>query len=372
MLTWVEIKQSAIRHNLSTFRRLIGKGVLLMPVIKSNAYGHGFLEVAGICNSDKNVDRICVVSGDEAEKLLNTKIVQKKIMVLSYYDLDNFHQLELLVKHGVVLPLYRLDQISKLEKIGKRLKKNITIHLKVDTGTSRVGFLKNKIPKVSAMLQNKTHLQVEGVWSHFASSEDDPTFTKIQYQNFLDILDLLRYGGIEPKLLHMACTSASLGFSFDKLSAMRLGLGLYGLYPSTKGKNSTKLKPALSWKTRIIQLKTVPAGAKIGYGGTYVAKKPTTIAILPVGYWDGYDRSFSNQSVVIIRGQKCSVRGRICMNLCMVEIPASINAKIGDMVTLLGTEKKAAITADNLADIAGTINYEVVTRINPLIPRIVV
>jgi alanine racemase len=165
----------------------------------------------------------------------------------------------------------------------------------------------------------------------------------------------------------MACTAASLNFKFSSLNAARLGLGLYGLYPDKKFVKRIKFKPAMVWKTKIIQVKNVPAGTKIGYGGTFTTKKAAQIATLPIGYWDGYPRAYSNEAEVLAGDRLCPVRGRVCMNLTMIEIPSKIKVKIGDIVTLLGSKKN---TAEQLAKWSDTINYEVITRINPLIQRL--
>jgi alanine racemase len=210
------------------------------------------------------------------------------------------------------------------------------------------------------------------VWSHFASSETDPVYTKKQYQIFKMVVALLKQQGIDPPLKHMSCTAAAINFSLNNFNAIRLGLGLYGLYSSPESREKIKLLPALSWKTKIIQVKTLPANTRVGYGGTFKTWKPTKIAILPVGYWDGYDRRFSNNAFVLVRGKKCSVRGRICMNLIMVDVSEVLNVKVGDEVILIGKDKTEVISVDDLAKWAKTINYEIVDRINPLLPRIVI
>ena len=169
----------------------------------------------------------------------------------------------------------------------------------------------------------------------------------------------------------MACSNSSIVYHNSLFNGIRLGLSLYGLYPSLKAKNKIKLKPALSWYTKIIQLRDLPKNTKIGYGGTYTTKRKTKLAIIPVGYWDGYDRLFSNQAQVIIHNKKCPIRGRICMNLSMVDVTNIKGVKTGDKVVLIGKSKNQEITADDLARWAQTINYEIVTRINPLLPRIV-
>lgn len=380
MFTWVEVDSRAIRHNLRQFRQLLGKNTLLMPVVKANAYGHGFLEIAKILDKNKDADRICVVNSEEAVKLVEAKI-KKPIQILSFFDFNNRILLKLArldepssarqAKKQVIFPFYTLEQAKILNTIGERVRKKIKIHLKIDTGASRVGILPNDLNTFIVQLKKYKNLEIEGVFSHFASSETDRGQTIKQYKIFQNALRVLRKSGINPPIRHMSCTSASALFAFKDLNAARLGLGLYGLYPAEKMKKILKLKPALSWLTKIIQIKTVLKGTKIGYGGSYNAKKDTKLAILPVGYWDGFDRKLSNNGYVLIKSKLCPIRGRICMNLSMVDVSAIKNVKAGDTVTLIGTNGNKTISADDLARQIGTINYEVVDRINPLIQRII-
>lgn len=368
MFSWVEVSESAIRFNLRQFRKIVGKKNLLMPVIKSNAYGHGFDLVAKICDGDKNVDRICVVNSDEALRLIELKI-KKPVLILSFYSEDK-NELNKLISGGVTFPVYRFDQVELLNRAAKSLRKKTKVHIKIDTGTSRVGFSLSDLVKLSNLIKNAEWIEVEGAWSHFASSEDDISFTIKQHEVFKKALRTLNDYGINPPLKHMSCTAASLGFNFTDLNAGRLGLGLYGLYPDKRLSNTIKLKPALSWKAKVIQVKTLLKGAKIGYGGSFTAKRNTKIIVLPIGYWDGYIRLLSNNAKVLVKGKICPIRGRICMNLAMVEVPLGLNIKPSDVITLIGRDGKNVVSAEDVALWSQTINYEVITRINPLIPRL--
>lgn len=380
MFTWVEIDKRALNKNISEFREIIGPKRLLMPVIKANAYGHGFLAVAKICAKNALVDRLCVVNSVEAMRLVEAGI-KKPVMILSFFEEDKKILLKLArpslrlrpgaAKTQVIFPLFSLKQAKILNQIGERLNKKIIIHLKLDTGASRVGILLNELPAFAKQIKKYKFLNIEGIFSHFSSSETDREETEKQEKEFNRGVKILETLGIKPALKHMSCTAASLLFSLRDFSAIRLGLGLYGLYPSASSRAKIKLQPVLSWRTKIIQIKNIPAGAKIGYGGTFRASKEMRLAILPVGYFDGYDRKLSNNSQVLINGQKCPVVGRICMNLMMVDASRAPRARAGDIATLIGKDKMAIITADELASRSGTINYEIVSRINPLLPRLV-
>ncbi|MDD2757877.1 MAG: alanine racemase [Patescibacteria group bacterium] len=369
MFTRVEIDSKAIKFNLRQFRKLIGHKALLMPVAKANAYGHGFLEVARICDKSPQVDRICVVNDEEALSLIENRI-HKPVQILTFFDPKNAKIGLKLAKKGVIFPLFSLEQAKFLNKIGERAGKNIKVHIKVDTGASRVGLLPREVISFLEKLQKFPRLKIEGLYSHFAASEEDRVFTEHQMKNFEQLVRKIEDRGYKIPLKHFACSAASVLFAKSRLNAIRLGLSLYGLYPDDLSKRKIKLIPALAWKTKIIQVRTVPAWTKIGYGGSFTTKKPTKIAVLPVGYWDGYDRGLGNNAFVLIGGKRCPIRGRICMNICMADVSAVKNVKAGDEATLIGRQGQQQITTDELAKWAETINYEIVTRINPKIPRI--
>ncbi len=368
MITWVEVDASAIRYNLHQFKKMIGKKIFLMPVIKANAYGHGFLEVAKICNKSSDVDVICVVNDSEAIHLIDNNI-SKPIMILTFYDLLNIKNLLKLAKKNVIFPVFSLEQAKLLNKVGERAHKKISIHIKIDSGASRVGLLPAETLQFIVKLQKYSNLKISGLFSHFASSEEDRVYTNYQIKNFNKLLGDLESKNILIPMRHFACSSASVLFPQARFDGIRIGLSLYGLYPEELSRKKVKLKPALSWYTKIIQIRNLPPWTKIGYGGSYTTKKSTRIAVLPVGYWDGYDIRFSNNSEVLIGGMRCPVRGRICMNIMMVELPKNLDVRVGDRVTLIGRDKKQFISIDELARKCKTINYEIIARINPLITR---
>lgn len=367
--TWVEVDSQAINHNLAQFKKIIGSNKLLMPVVKANAYGHGIIEVAKICDQSREVDRICVVNDDEALLLVKSGI-KKPILIIGFYDCDDEHEMYSLAKAGVIFAIYRDDQIRLLNKVGERAGVKISVHLKVDCGTARIGVLPIDALAVSKKITAQKYLQLEGMWSHFASSESDEVYTKKQHEIFQKTTTKIEQAGIKIPIKHMACSASTVLFSLKQYNAARVGISTYGLHPSPNTKSKINLKPALSWHTRIIQVKTLPKGSKISYGGTYTAKAAITLAVLPVGYYDGYDRGMSNVAKVIIKGKLCPIRGRICMNLCMADITGIKGVKAGDVATLIGKDGKTRVSTEDLANWAGTINYEIVDRINPLIPRI--
>ncbi len=343
-----------------------------MPVIKANAYGHGFLEIASILAKSKAVDRLCVASLTEALTLISAKILQKQIIILSFYDLDEA-ALAIAVRNNVVFAVYSSEQADFLNTLALRLNKKVNVHVKIDTGTSRVGVLPQEALSFVKKLQKYSSLTLEGVWTHFAASESNAKFTKQQLQSFNEVQQTLQPLLPRTTLWHTSCTAATLLHPNAKKTAVRVGIGLYGLYPSSSTKRLVELRPVLSWYTRLIQVKKVAAGTPIGYDSTYRTQRPTTLGIIPVGYYDGFDRRFSNRGFVLIQGKRCRILGRICMNLSMIDLTdLPQKPKAGDRVTLIGKEKRGSITADDVAQLAGTIHYEIVDRINPQLPRIVI
>ena len=327
------------------------------------------MEVARFCDTCNLINKIAVVNLAEALELRKNKI-KKPIIVLSFFD---FEELATVSKKGLEntsLPIYDTATAIKLNNFAKKSKIKAKIHLKIDTGASRIGFLPKKLIKNIELLKKLNNLDIEGVFSHFASSEEDKKYTQRQLLIFNKTIAELKAVGINPRMIHIACTAAALVTPPNQCNATRLGIGFYGLYPSEQIKKIIKLKSVLSWHTRLIQVKEIPKNTLIGYGGAYRTYRQTKLGIIPVGYWDGLDRHLSNCGQVLFNGRKCAILGRICMNLTMIDL-TGLNAKTGDKITLIGRQGGVEITADDLAKKIGTINYEVVTRINPQIKRII-
>lgn len=371
MQTWVEINKTNLEKNLHNFRKITGNAALLIAVVKSNAYGHGIAEVSRICEESPDVDRIAVVNIDEA-LLLRLINIKKPIQILSFYEQD-VQKVSEAIKKNINFPVYTLSQIEFLNSVGERIGIKCKIHIKVDTGTSRIGFRPEELPSLVNKLKTYKKIDVEGLWSHFSSSGTNDIVTKRQHKIIESAEKFLVNAGLNIPVKHISCTAATILHPFAKKDAVRVGIGIYGLHPSSRTRKKIDLYPVLNWKTTVIQVKQLKKGDKISYDGTYTMPADGKIAILPVGYFDGYDRAWSNKSEVIINGKKCPVRGKICMNLTMVDVSKLKKCKVGDVAILIGKQDKTEITADDLAKITkDTINYEVVTNINPLIPRIVV
>ncbi len=362
MSSEVLISQSALIHNIRAYRRVIGSAKT-MAVVKSNAYGHGLILTAQTL--EPFTDWFGTASAGEALQLRKAGI-KKPILVLSFYDEDEIIPA---VQKRISLAVYDLKQVRLISQAAKKLKTQAKIHLKVDTGTSRLGIAPKDVPAFADKLLSLPKIKIEGVFSHFAASEEDVKYTERQNHLFNAVVEELEWRGIDP-IKHIACTAAGIVVPGSRHDMVRLGIGLYGLWPSetAKQKAGFELKPVLTWQTKVVQVKDLPKGANVGYGLTYQTKRPTTLAVLPIGYFDGYDRRLSNSGEVVIRGQRCKILGRVCMNLIMADATKVKGLKAGDKVELIGKE----VSADELAKKIGSINYEVVSRINGLIPRILI
>jgi len=372
--SWVEVSQRALLHNIRAHRSLIGREVKLMAVVKSNAYGHGAELVARVCQASGQVDWLGVASLTEA-RLIRQAGVSLPILVLSYFRPFNSEEMAWGIRHQVSFTVYELEQLAALEIAAQKAKRPAKVHLKLDTGMARLGLVPREAKEFLHRIQKSKYLQLAGVMSHFATAEaKNQSFLQRQ---LLAFMRFTRQVALPAAVLrHIACTAAITAASKTHQSLVRLGIGLYGLWPSAENKQVVSqlhpgfnLHPALAWKTQVVAVRYLPKGTPVGYDRTYITKKPTVMAVLPVGYWDGYDRRLSNRGLVIIRGIKCPIIGRICMNIAMVDASAIPNVKVGNEVILLGRQGRVEVSADTIAAQTKTINYEIVTRINPLLNR---
>lgn len=371
-ITWVEVNLSAIRHNIREIKRHT-KGLPLMPVVKANAYGHGLVPVARACE-DTGAEYLAVVSCEEGLALRKAKIALP-ILVLSYVGL--FLPKDLVVEaieKDIEFALFDLETAHFLSNMARRTKKKARVHIKVDTGTTRVGVYPKDFFAFYDQVKKLSGLKIAAVFTHFARAEETSSApTEKQAKLLVAIQKELTRRNERSLIFHAACSAALMTHPKSFFNMGRLGISLYGLWPSEevekKMSSKIKLKPALAWKTKVIQVKNVKKGTEIGYGGTYIAPHDIIIAVIAVGYADGYDRALSGKGKVIINGKLAPVRGRVCMNITMVEVTGIPNVHQGTKVTLIGQDGSQKISANNLADTEKTINYEVVTQINWKLPR---
>ncbi len=372
-LTWLEISKKALTDNIGQFRKLVGQGNILCPCVKANAYGHGLVEASKIF-LEAGANWLSVNSLYEAGKLRESGI-ESPIYVLGYVPLQSLGQAAAL---DLRLVVYDEETIAELGRLGKQVK----VHIKIETGNNRQGVLMKDLVDFAARVRHFGNLEIEGLCTHFANIEDttDHSYAELQLARFNEAFKRLEQAGFNVPIRHCANSAATILFPKTHFEMVRTGIANYGMWPSNEtylsylqnGKNDFVLSPALSWKAKIGQIKVVPAGEYIGYGLTYKTGHETKLAIIPVGYYDGYDRGVSNMAYVLIHGKRAPLRGRVCMNIIMVDVTDIPEAKLEDTVVLIGSDGDEEISAEQFASWAGTINYEVTTRINERIPRIVI
>ena len=376
-LSWVEIDAAALRQNLAAFAQRVGRGVRLCPVVKANAYGHGLATVARLCAPRSAF--FAVASLDEAVQLRDAHVA-KPVLNLGYVPLADLAEA---VRAGFHLTVSSLETLTALDAAARQVRRRAAVHLELETGTHRLGFTPVQLAAAAELVHRaRPRLVVAGASTHFANIEDttDHGYARRQLRAFGQGLARLGEPGVKPRLRHAACSAAAILFNETHFDLARIGISLYGHWPSretlvssrTRRHTRLALAPVLSWKTRVVQLQDVPAGASVGYGCSYRTTRAARLAVLPVGYWDGFDRGLSNLGRVLIRGREAPIRGRLCMNMCMVDVSDIPEVTLEDEVVLLGAQGEARITAEDMAAALGTIVYEVLTRINPFAPRVVV
>ncbi|MBI2567688.1 MAG: alanine racemase [Candidatus Schekmanbacteria bacterium] len=375
--SWVEISATALRHNLGEFRRIIGPRCGLMAVVKSNAYGHGLAIVAGEAAA-AGVEALGVNTVDEGLTLRRAGI-DTRIVVLGYLTPAAMAEA---VAARLEPTVYQMEAIASARTAAAAARTRARLHLKVETGTHRQGVSEAELISVSRAITADPHLELAGLSTHFANIEDttDHTYARQQLACYEALVRRLADHGIVPGIRHIACSAAAILLSETHQDMARVGIGLYGLWPSKETYLSSLLQagmrvdlvPVMALKARIAQVKDVPAGAYVGYGLTYRATHPTRLAVLPIGYYEGYDRGLSNLAHVLVHGVRAPVRGRICMNICMVDVTDVPAAAVNDEVVLLGAQGDERVRAEDLARHIGTINYEIVARIHPDLPRVLV
>ena len=374
-LSWCEINTTALTNNINQLKHRLAPQVALMPVIKANAYGHGLL-LAAQTFMNAGADWLAVNSLDEGIALRQASITAP-VCILGYVSLANLDEV---VRNNLRPIVYNQETLHTLAKVAVQLNQTVGVHLKVETGCNRQGVSEEDALKLALWIAKTPGIYLEGLCSHFANVEDttNHTYANQQSQRFDRIVTRLEGAGCPVPIRHISNSAAALLWSRKHCELVRAGIACYGLWPSKETRvsvameerPSVRLEPALTWKTRIAQVKTIGSEEYIGYGCTYQTTHPTRLAILPVGYYNGYDRKLSNVAFTIIHGKRAPIRGRVCMNMIMVDITNIPQARLEDEVILLGKMENQQVTAEMMADWAGTINYEITTRIAEHIPRI--
>lgn len=365
---YAQIDLDAICQNIQNVKQKVGADTKVMAVVKTDAYGHGAVPVARALASI-GTDAFAVATAEEALELRAAGILEP-ILILGYVFREDFSRL---LKQDITLTVFQYETAKAVSECAQVLGVCAKIHIKLDTGMGRIGFLPNaeslaEIEKIAAL----PALSIDGIFTHFAcADETDKTSCNRQKQRFLDFVSALEARGLHIPCKHMCNSAGIIEFSDDFLDMVRSGIMTYGLYPSEEvQKENFKLAPALQLKSHVSFVKTVEKGFTVSYGSTYTTEQKTVIATVPVGYGDGYPRALSNVGRVLIHGQYAPIIGRVCMDQFMVDVTEIPNVQAGNCVTLIGTDGQHRITVEEVAALAHSFNYELCCGFNKRVPRV--
>ncbi|NLT21115.1 MAG: alanine racemase [Syntrophomonadaceae bacterium] len=363
--TWAEINLAAVKHNLDQIRRVVGPA-RIMAVVKANAYGHGILEISRLCQQEK-VDFFGVATIEEA-LLLRESGITVPILVLGSVPVNS---LRLLVTNDIRATVFNESLAIELSRVAQELSRPAYVHIKVDTGMGRLGIIPgDKALQTVKAIYDLPGIVTEGIFTHFAAADmAEVDYTLQQLERFKAFLDKLEQSSVKIPIRHCANSAAIMQFPPSYMDMVRAGILLYGLYPSEEvRKEVISVIPAMTLKSRVSYIKTVPAGDTLSYGRTYCCSQNTRVATVPIGYADGYSRSLSNKVQAVIKGKLVRQIGTICMDQCLFDVTQVDDVQEGDEVILFGRPEQG-VTADDLANLSGTINYEVVCAISARVPR---
>ncbi len=367
--SWAEINLDAIEANVKTVKAFIGDEVELIAVVKANAYGHGAVPVAQVA-LEAGASRLAVARAAEGVKLRQAGI-KAPILVMNYIPLA---EVPLAVQHDLTPTLITLEQARAFSDEATKAGKTLPAHIKVDTGMGRFGLLPEEVEGFVKEVASLPGLELEGLYTHFSvadeTSQSSTLYTFKQFETFMDVAERLERAGFHFPLKHVCNSAATIRFSQMHLQAVRVGIILYGLRPSEEVEPPFPLAPALSLKSRVARVRTLPPGFPISYGRTYVTSRPTKVALVPVGYGDGYHRLASNRGCVLVRGARAPIVGRICMDQFVVDVSEVDGVAMEDEVVLIGEQGGEKIRAEEVARWVESINYEVVTSLTSRLPRV--
>ena len=365
-----EVSIEAIKHNYHEIRKLIPHSTGIMGIVKADGYGHGAAEIANILQ-EEGVDQLAVAIAKDGEELRKSGIT-KPILVLGYTPAAD---IEALITYDLTQTVFSFEMAEFISREAKKFGKSINVHIKVDTGMGRIGFLADpqSIEEIKKIAQ-LPNINMEGIFTHFSTADEvDKTYTRDQWSIFTGFLNELHEAGIEFPIVHAANSAATMGHPYTHVNMVRPGIIMYGYYPSDylHGKK-INLKPAMTLKTQVVHIKELSKEHYIGYGRKYCTTRETKIATIPIGYADGYSRRLSNKGRVLIRGQYANVIGNICMDQFMVDVSHIPDITVGDEVVVFGTQGDKTVTIEELARLTDTINYEIMCMIGKRVPRIYV
>lgn len=366
--TWAEVNLDNLEHNIREFRRCISSRTAIMAVVKANAYGHGAIEVSRVAQ-EQGVSFFGAAVLEEGIALRRAGI-KKPILLFRHVPLEQGDEL---LKFNLTAAVFTMDAAEAFSAKGAACGKKIPVHIKVDTGMGCVGVQPRDALAFIRRVDLLPGLKIDGLFTHFAAADEaDKSYAYDQFRLFQEVAAACRASGIKINLHHTANTAATIDLPETHLDMVRVGIGLHGCYPSSDvNHEKVKLRPVLSFKTKIIHLKKVPPGSAISYGCTYRAPEEALIATLTAGYGDGYPRILSNRGEVLVRGRRVPVVGRVCMDQMMLRVDAVPEARVGDDVVIYGEQDGETVSVDEIAALTGTINYEILCAVDKKrVPRV--
>jgi alanine racemase len=360
--TWVEIDLDRFAQNVDVIARSLPEGSRLVAVIKADGYGHGAVESARRLTPD----RVAMIAVSLLEEALELRLAGITLPLLVLGPLTS-GQIPIALDNDITIGVIGPEELASVCVVAQE--RDVSIHLKLDSGMGRMGVIDSELPGVVEMIRATPRLRVEGIYTHFANADDArDSFTEVQIANYDRMVAALRERGIDAPVHHLANSAATLRRLVRPGDFARVGIALYG--PQRIETAAGTIEPVLRWRTEILRLKELPACHAIGYGTTFHTTRPSRIATLPVGYADGYDRSLSNNADVLVRGRRAPVVGRVSMDLVTIDVTDIEGVAAGDEVVLIGVQGDEIITAEELAAKAQTISYEVLCRIGARVPRV--
>ncbi|MGA9347788.1 MAG: alanine racemase [Anaerolineae bacterium] len=363
---WVEIDLDAIAHNCREIKNWIGERTELAAVIKGNAYGHGIVMVAKTA-LENGATRFAAARVDEGVVLRQVGI-DVPVLVLGYVPAE---EMETVVKWRITPPIMHWHTAKAVSEISSAQGVVTPVHVKVDTGMGRFGLLPDEVVDFVKRLIELPGIRLEGLYTQFAvADEADKTYTYKQWDVYKKVLKDLEEAGIQIPIRHVCNSAATLNFPEMHLEMVRCGTAIYGHYPSPVTNHSIPLRPAMTLKSRVGRIRTLPPGSSIGYGCTYTTTRPTTVALVPIGFGDGLSRNLSNKGSVLIRGKRAPIVGRVCMDQCIVDVSGIPEVQQDDEVVLFGRQNGAEITAEEIASLMDSINYVVLEAVAARVPRV--
>lgn len=366
----VIVDLDAIKQNILAISGAHNPKAKIMAVVKTDAYGHGAKIIAQEIEPMQEVCGFCVATSEEAMELREANI-QKPILILGYTFESNFEEL---IQNNITLTVFKKETLEALEQICSKLDQTVAIHFKIDTAMSRIGIEpSDEAIELIRFASNLPHIKVEGIFSHFSRADElDKTHANEQLERFLNFVsNVEKKCGFEFQFKHMGNSAASIELTKAKLDFLRVGISMYGVYPSDDvSQTAITLKQALSLVSQIVLIKTIQAGTSVSYGGTFTAQKEMKVATIPIGYGDGYPRSLSNKGYVLICGKRAPILGRVCMDQFMVDVSNIDEAREGSEVVLVGTSKDETLSLFEIGTLSDRFHYEFSCDISKRIPRV--